>query len=286
MNSCSPYVHMNVKFIWVIEVCTSKLLYGTPRVDRLKRGWDLSCSWAHGYVTCNRGWKGRIRVFHVIITTRLYLSSLLLSIDRERIRILFHSASSFVNKNSFEQEGGKESSLYFWNRPVFPRNTRNKRTHVSGVPGSPVVRSNQKERSSVSREKGTRREEKNIALQEIYNNGTMELSVRDLAGLLLEPYRPRATLRQVHPWRRMGPTYFSSPPPFITFLLETRAFSRKPPPLLEAAHAMSLELAADIIRSRRETSVDRDWEVTIYRFAERGQDISSSRGAPPSFLLV
>lgn len=83
----------------------------------------------------------------------------------------------------------------------------------------------------------------------------MELSVRDLAGLLLEPYRPRATLRQVHPWRRMGPTYFSSPPPFITFLLETRAFSRKPPPLLEAAHAMSLELAADIIRSRRETCV-------------------------------
>lgn len=123
------------------------------------------------------------------------------------------------------------------------------------MPGSPVVRSNQKERSSVSREKGTRREEKNIALQEIYNNGTMELSVRDLAGLLLEPYRPRATLRQVHPWRRMGPTYFSSPPPFITFLLETRAFSRKPPPLLEAAHAMSLESAADIIRSRRETCV-------------------------------
>lgn len=54
-----------------------------------------------------------------------------------------------------------------------------------------------------TRERDEKRKKRmgDIALQEIYNS-TMELSVRDLAGLLLDPYRPRVTLRRVHPWSR------------------------------------------------------------------------------------
>lgn len=111
---------------------------------------------------------------------------------------------------------------------------RETREHVSGVPGLTC----RPERSSVStgeRDEKRRRRMVDIALREIYNNGTMELSVRDLAGLLLEsPIGPT-----VWPFAKSIPGAERSRPifplllslsPFITSLLETRAFSRKPPP--------------------------------------------------------
>lgn len=65
-----------------------------------------------------------------------------------------------------------------------------------------------------------------------YNNGTMELC-RGLAGLLLESYWLRVTLRAGHRYREWPVTYFS--PSIHYFLLETRAFSRRLLSFLRAA---------------------------------------------------
>lgn len=137
---------------------------------------------------------------------------------------------------------------------------RETREHVSGVPGLTC----RPERSSVStgeRDEKRRRRMVDIALREIYNNGTMELSVRDLAGLLLEspigptPCDPSPSPSPVQNGADLFfLSSFPSPhslPPFLKHEL-----SRGNLPLLllffssRDAHAMSLESAADIILSQ------------------------------------